>query len=167
MDFYDALRVQALHDVLTHGPEYSLRHIFRWYSKVFHTPLHLVSSVPTEDILVAYFEEHFEDLLEGEDGDERIEAQRKLVIETEEQRKVRIRDQESGSTDDDNLIKQLADENSKKLEDVQIAPQEPRPIPMAIATEARLAPTVPKLPENVSIKFADDAEFQRLVAEED
>lgn len=61
-----ALKVAALRDVLKQEGDYQMRSVFRWYSKVFHTPLHLVDSLPIEDILRAYYEEHYESLDEGE-----------------------------------------------------------------------------------------------------
>lgn len=49
-----------------------LSRVFRFYSKNFSTPLHLVPQLPLEDVLRAYFEELFESLDE-EDREERIE----------------------------------------------------------------------------------------------
>ena len=61
MNYFRALRLQALRSVLGAGDpdfndsEYQLRCIFRWYSKNFHTPLHVVSTLDEEEVLQAYF----------------------------------------------------------------------------------------------------------------
>lgn len=56
------LRLQAMHDVVREPEVYNLRHIFRWYSQTFHTPLHLVEHLPIQDILQHYYETQYEDL---------------------------------------------------------------------------------------------------------
>ncbi len=40
--------------------DYTLRKIFREYSKLFHTPLHEVHDLPVEFVVHAWLEEHFE-----------------------------------------------------------------------------------------------------------
>ncbi len=49
-----------------------LRRVFRYYSKNFATPLHLVQQLPLEDVLRAYFEDMF-DSLDEESREERID----------------------------------------------------------------------------------------------
>jgi hypothetical protein len=56
------LRTLALHSVAKGTYEYHLRHIMRWYSEKFHTPLHMVEDLPLEDILSTFFECEYEDL---------------------------------------------------------------------------------------------------------
>lgn len=59
------LRLLALRAVLkpTKDPEYNLRRIFRWYSRTFNTPLHVVADLPLDDILQNYYEVTYEDLV--------------------------------------------------------------------------------------------------------
>lgn len=56
----DAIRARALRSILQPDYEYNLRHIFRWYSRSFATPLHHVPNLPLEDVLQAFFEERYE-----------------------------------------------------------------------------------------------------------
>lgn len=66
MDFIDGIKVRALLAVLRPDQEANLRHIFRWYSKTFSTPLHEVDDLPVEDILLHWFEVQYEDMEEPE-----------------------------------------------------------------------------------------------------
>jgi hypothetical protein len=60
----DAIKTKALLAVIKPDMAASMRRIFRWYSKSFATPLHLIESLPLEDVLQAYFEDHFGNLEE-------------------------------------------------------------------------------------------------------
>lgn len=42
------------------SPDFDVRKIFREYSKIFHTPLHVVQTLPIEDVALAWLEEVFE-----------------------------------------------------------------------------------------------------------
>ncbi len=66
VDFIDGIRARALLAVLRPDQEANLRHIFRWYSRTFHTPLHEVDDLPVEEILLHWFEAQFEDMEEPE-----------------------------------------------------------------------------------------------------
>jgi len=68
-----AIRLIALKNVLDE-PDASAhwRHISRYYSKTFSTPLHLVDELPRLDVLQAYFEDVYEHL-------EDVELQRELA----------------------------------------------------------------------------------------
>jgi hypothetical protein len=72
MDLYESLQQQAMLAVVDPDDDAWLRRIFRFYSKHFATPLHLVPQLPLEDVLRAYFEELFASFDE-EDREERIE----------------------------------------------------------------------------------------------
>lgn len=70
--FFDSVRLVAFNSVVNPDDEYALRHIFRWYSKTFHTPLHQVCDIPLIDVLLAYYEESFEKMEEQELREERL-----------------------------------------------------------------------------------------------
>lgn len=74
MDIYEAVKINALHSVLKPDEEYYMRFIFRWYSKTFHTPLHLVPDLPVIDVLTAYYEDMYEKMEEGDLAQERIKS---------------------------------------------------------------------------------------------
>lgn len=64
MHYTKALQLLTLKELQSGDPseDYRWRWYFRWYSKTFHTPLHLVYDIPKYDIIQAYWEEHFEGL---------------------------------------------------------------------------------------------------------
>ena len=82
MDLFEAIQQQAMLAVVESDDDAWLRRIFRFYSKHFATPLHLVPQLPLEDVLRAYFEELF-DSLDEEDRVARIEW---LLMSPEERR---------------------------------------------------------------------------------
>jgi len=66
MEFRD-VELVALRDVYLSklrrpgvSKDYNLRRIFREYSKLFHTPLHVVHELPIEFVIQAWLEEHYE-----------------------------------------------------------------------------------------------------------
>lgn len=71
MDVWESLQQVAMQAAVAPDDDAWLRRIFRQYSKSFSTPLHLVSELPIEDVLLAVFEDMFENMDE-EDRDERI-----------------------------------------------------------------------------------------------
>ena len=82
MDLYEAIQQQAMLAVVDPDDDAWIRRIFRFYSKNFATPLHLVPQLPLEDVMRAYFEELFSNLDE-EDREERVEW---LLMTPEERR---------------------------------------------------------------------------------
>ena len=72
-----SLRLIALRNVLAKEPpnDYRIRTIHRWYSTHFHTPLHVVDTLPRHDVLIAYYETVYGEMnedpkREGEVNDE-------------------------------------------------------------------------------------------------
>jgi superfamily II RNA helicase len=80
MDYIDAIRLLAMQAVVREPSDYNMRYIFRWYSKEFATPLHVVESLPTEGILRHYFEVNYESL-SPEDREEEIGRLTKSEVE--------------------------------------------------------------------------------------
>lgn len=72
MDLFESIQQQAMLAVIDPDDDAFLRRAFRYYSKKFATPLHLVPQVPLDDVLTAFFEDVFGDMDE-ETRDERIE----------------------------------------------------------------------------------------------
>ena len=56
------LKILAMYSVLEEPAEYNIRYIFRWFSREFSTPLHVVETLPLEDVLTNYYECLYEDL---------------------------------------------------------------------------------------------------------
>jgi primosomal protein N' len=68
----EQLKQIALANVASPTSEYYYRMICRWYSKTFHTPLHVVFTLPIQDIFLAYFEEGYEMMDEEKKFEEMI-----------------------------------------------------------------------------------------------
>lgn len=112
LDFGEAVQVAALQAVLRNkqskpnsvDSEYSLRRVFRWYSKTFFTPLHEVEDLPLSDVLQSYWEERFEDMEDAELDDEKV----RLLEDAEA---LRLRQIEEDADDAD--LWQMAREDTK------------------------------------------------------
>lgn len=100
MHFHEALRLLALREVANDRKakpddegdlDYSLRRIFRTYSKRFATPLHLVETLPLSDVLQHYFESEFEEM----DEDELRKAIEQATLEPEDLKAAQLREDEA------------------------------------------------------------------------
>lgn len=69
------LKEIALANVADPTTEYFYRYMCRWYSKTFHTPLHVVFTLPFQDVALAYFEEGYESM----DEDDRFEEMMRAI----------------------------------------------------------------------------------------
>ena len=83
------LRILAFKEALSKSPsaEFSFRKLFRWYSKTFATPLHMVEKLPLYDILQAYYEDYAITLIEAGDNESHLKLQTELedLCKTEEE----------------------------------------------------------------------------------
>lgn len=84
MSYLENLKKISLLAILRPDDSAWLRSIFRWYSKTFHTPLHITESLPKEHILQTYFESTFEEMSE-----EDLKAELEYILETPEERKAK------------------------------------------------------------------------------
>lgn len=171
MDLFSALQILALRDVLAfrrnsevkEDAEYPLRRIFRWYSKTFHTPLHLVDDLPVEDVVRAYWESHYED-----QDDDQLEIARVDLMKTDEERAAEALAADENEAEDTELIEAIravqaatgaatdAIEKVKLEKKAPLLPLDPavlRDVEMIPATSLGAAP----LPE-ISMTFAADDE---------
>jgi hypothetical protein len=65
-----AIQILALKEVTSKEPsaDFGFRSVARWYSKTFATPLDRVYSLPTLDVLQAYYEDKYEELAGTDTG---------------------------------------------------------------------------------------------------
>lgn len=82
-----------------------IRSIFRWYSKTFSTPLHEVPDLPLSDVLVAYFEEQYEEMEPAE-----LEYERKQLTMTARDREKAIADEDAAEEDGMDLLREMEEE---------------------------------------------------------
>ena len=116
-----SLRIIALKSVLDPDVDYFHRHVFRWYSKQFHTPLHIVDSLPLEDVLMAYYESRYEDLAGDEDRTRLIEELQELTETDAERWKREMGTVEADKVSDDEFIKKLIEEEKAKKKKPDVA----------------------------------------------
>jgi hypothetical protein len=140
MDFFRALQAKALVGVLRPDHEAWLRHVYRWYARTFATPLHIVSELPLQDVVLAYYEEAFENMQD-------IERQHflDLLTETDEERAERQAKEEGESASDDAFFAKLNAEVKAGMKK-PAAKSKPKAAKPSKATSGLLVDR-PKLPE--------------------
>lgn len=179
-NLWSDVRTVALRDVLGQRGDYVLRRIYRWYSKTFATPLHLVEELPLEWILQHYFECMWEKL----EPDEIQEEKRKILLTVEEQfREALEKDAEKIGESAGEVL--ALEEVRKVLLGIQ-SQQEQRPSPDGKGHRHPPLPPQPKAlepmwnpdlgtgmakapaPPNINMSFADmsPAEFDAVLDEE-
>jgi hypothetical protein len=103
MDRYEAARLMALHAVVSHKKrqndlvdlEYPMRKIFRWYSRTFFTPLHVVDTLPLDDVLQAYWEVQYEEMADEPTGEEDLAAEVARLTEDDDSLRQRQRQEDA------------------------------------------------------------------------
>lgn len=119
----------------------------RWYSKTFHTPLHVVEwDVPLDDILQAWFESEYEGL--SEDG--RVDEARRLT-ETPEERAEREAEAHLDDQEDEEFYARFKEAaKGEKL----TAPVE-RPAPKMAIAERQIEEALAQIPD-VTMSFPEE-----------
>lgn len=62
MNFYELAQTEAIYSILNKTDLHFYRKVCRWYSSTFHTPLHHVYSIPYDELLLHYYEYHYDKL---------------------------------------------------------------------------------------------------------
>lgn len=168
MNYYDIFRYAALNSVLNPGTEYYMRLVTRWYSKTYHTPLHIVEEeVPLEDILLAYFEEKYEAM----ELDEREGVLAELT-ETDEQRVERLKKEDEEKVSE-HIFTQMTATTIQKQDGSELD----KAVPKLHKAAAKLTNALKNVGESlkedmkkdpvempeIDIKFVDDQEFEKLI----
>ncbi len=107
------LKEIALANVSDPDSAYFYRYVCRWYSKTFHTPLHLTYGLPSQDIFMAYFEEGYEAM---DDDDRNLEMMKTVDPDFDEK-------EEEAIDDFINLIE--AEEENKRAKAASVKKTEP------------------------------------------
>lgn len=120
INYYDAIKLISLDNTLklnnnqNVSREYDLNRIFRGYSRKFYTPLHVVYTLPLQDVLTAYFDDLFENMDPDQLEDMRIE-----LIKSEEDKAKEKAAEEDHEAEDLQILEQMsreAEESAKKIE---------------------------------------------------
>ncbi len=161
-DYYKSLQILAAQAVKKGTPDYFERYMLRWFSKTFHTPLYLVKEMELEEVLQAFYEEHYAAL-----DDEKLSQELRELLETAEERSARIKAEEDEELMVQKMVEQ-ADKQNKKLEQVVQPDSKPAfPNQMAVPKDTEL----PELSQNlkdlikpdVEMKFVDENDLNRLI----
>lgn len=158
MAWVEDLKAVAMYSVISEGNEYVLRNIFRWYSKEFATPLHIVESLPLDDVLRHYYEVHFSEL----NDQERAEEIDRILL-TEE--KLRQRKTQEDADDADAYEFGKAAEQAEKIKEQKKAKEKKPDPPSAPASLPDVSlKDLKELPPDIDIKFIDsDDEIESML----
>lgn len=132
IDWVESIKILALKEIISkhQSSEFDLRSIARWYSKTFATPLHLVYTLPTYDVLQAYFEETYEELSKSEEGEielkkiaeelSKSEAEREIAKKEKDKEDVLVHNMEKDCNSNNIKIneKELKDRQKKAKEKI-------------------------------------------------
>lgn len=168
MDFFKAIQIQALRDVIKKPGDYNIRYVHRWYSKTFHTPLYLVEDLPVDEILRAYFEELYEEMDEG-----RIEDEKRKLTETDAERAIRVKKEEEDLYQDalfaEKVSKQEAERKDAKL---QSQPKNQQQLsnfqsgPKLVESTIDAGAITDQEPV-IQMKFLSETEFEKIITDYD
>jgi hypothetical protein len=62
MNPFELAQTEAIYGILNKTDLHFYRKVCRWYSSTFHTPLTLVYSIPYDELLLNYYEYHYDKL---------------------------------------------------------------------------------------------------------
>lgn len=163
MDYDSALRLLALQAVQKPDMAAHTRYIHRWYSKTFHTPLHLVAELDPQDVYTAYYESTFEDMTEEERQREFEE-----LMETPEQKRAKRIAKDHELADAFEFARFTEAEEKKKAEAKKLADLNPQQKQAFSAREMpetalpRPKPTqMEKLEPDIEMKFVSAEDFEK------
>lgn len=173
MNIYEAIRFAALRNVVKEGDlDYAMRKIFRWYSKTFHTPLHVVEELPTEYILQHYWESQYEDL-----DEQKLEQETVILTKTEAQKKAEDKAWDAEQAEEVEFAK-VAAAMPVKIADLKPEPTkplvpEPPPAPTQLENTVEkvnqlteILSNIKELPPDVHMSFVSEEEMEDLMGDD-
>jgi primosomal protein N' len=152
VDQFEAIRIQALLDVMEGGFGYHWRRICRWYSATFHTPLAEVDALPVEHILQHFFEQSFEQ-------DSKAERRKLAMTITETLDETKKREAAIKAKTDTAFLKKIAKQAKKEAKEAVVKKAKQEATAKAtldkMDSQDMLAiPNAPDLPD-ISMHFDD------------
>lgn len=162
MHTLEALRLIALKGAVKPDAESNVRYVMRWYSKTFHTPLHVVEAeIPLEDLWLAFFEERYHNY-----DPETLEEEVAKLLETPEQRKEREMAEESEKAAETEFVK-LAEQANQVKKKVDEAAEKMKLAAGMLSTnnlpETQRGILEPLEPD-IQMEFVDDADMEKLLS---
>lgn len=162
-----ATRLLAFRAVNKRDPEYVFRHILRWYSRTFNTPLHEVEELPIDEVMTHFFECRYEDM-----SDHELDEEEEDLLLTDAEKKAKKEKQKNDEVDDDDfyeLMKAQASGSSPGTKPVTadgaIVTAEPLPLGLP-ANFQKLADTAEaaekQIPPDIKMTFVSDKELEDM-----
>lgn len=164
LDLLRVVRLCAWGAVHHNEDDYYLRHIFRWYSREFHTPLHLVEDLPLVDVLTHFYECQYEELKDEERLQQLYEEEALRLRETKAESAARAVREAEQEVEDMAFLKEAQEEAKRNLEAARLAAAAPKPVPAAAQPGASIGMKFP--PEGQLVRF-DRGDWNLLGKDED
>lgn len=109
--YLDSIRKVAMLAIKKPDDQAVLREIFREYSKMFYTPLHVVEDLPLEFVLLNYYENKYGAILDKENGEEELNTHLRHLLSTPEERQKQAREEEENEL---KMLEELEQEAAKE-----------------------------------------------------
>ncbi len=151
IDLYKAERILAMREVLRHhdgnpSEEFWLREVFRWYSETFSTPLHLVETLPVQDVVRHYYESTYKKVVENENASDLL-VELQDLCSTEEEQRIEAEKKARAAMDEWKFLKDTEAEEKAAAEKRQ---KEPKKVPSTDSPGGKLFSTpTPRQPSNM------------------
>lgn len=159
MTLSELIRLNAMHAVVTSDDSYQLREIFRWYSKEYTTPLHIVEELPLEDVLTCYFEDRYKKLVNSPENEEKLLKEIVYLTESDDERKLRKRKEDEEDAEltqgDQAFLKAAQKEAEKQDTETNELPIQSSAIPKKDTQKALL-----EIEPDVEVQWVDDSEME-------
>lgn len=160
LNVVEATQILAMGSVVKGDGEFQLRAIMREYSKIFHTPLHVVEALPLEHVLRHFYEERYYHMEE----EERAEACAKLAASKED---VTLEKRAEDANDAQASLWAMEEAAKAKSAPKKLVDVKPREKEFNVKDDRNAAQLVdPKMKVNddkgdIEMKFLDDEAFAK------
>lgn len=156
MNKHQAFQLIALNSAKKPDYESNTRYVLRWYSKTFHTPLHIVYDLPLDEIWLTYYEERYQEMTE-----EDLEAEIERVLETPDARNEREMAEELKKSEELTFMK-MAEQSRKDHKNLKSSLDKALETVKNLETSVSL-PEAPVIEESIEMSFISDSEMEKLL----
>ena len=161
IDYIRSLQLLALEAIEMQDSDSFYRKVCRWYSKTFYTPLTTVEDMPTDQVLLTYYEETLSEMYEADDQDSKhmYEQYRKYILNPESAVQEGDEDEKWAIEEIEKMRKQ-ADKNAKDKV-AQVAEDAAKNIAAAVQTvidkQAKSSESEPNIPSEGMLDLSNVA----------
>lgn len=142
--------------------------IYRWYSRTYHTPLEDAYDLSQEELMRIYFEDKYLEM-----RDQELEQEKAELLESQEERARRIKEEEIAAYEADEFARMVAQDEENKIKaeasnsnhdkNSTIAPSPPKNENMlGMLKESELSSSsLGQIPPNITMTFVEEEELQK------